>query len=196
MLQPLTPAAKEQTATPVFFLAASSLHRQFCETNPNRFPPLRQYKTNPISLANLSENPHQGFRLPTPALYPGIGAANSNTASGLRVCSYDFCRRSRSTGKLRDNETGLDFFGARYFSGAQGRFTTPDWSAAPEPVPYADLEDPQTLNQYAYVRNSPLGLADADGHVSAEAVCTDPGGCDPIAKAKQDAQNQAQKAQQ
>jgi hypothetical protein len=30
------------------------------------------------------------------------------------------------TGKERDNETGLDYFGARYFSGAQGRFTSPD----------------------------------------------------------------------
>jgi RHS repeat-associated protein len=30
------------------------------------------------------------------------------------------------TGKERDAETGLDFFGARYFSGAEGRFTSPD----------------------------------------------------------------------
>lgn len=36
-------------------------------------------------------------------------------------------------------ETGLDYFGAWYFSGAQGRFTTPDWSDKPEPIPYADL---------------------------------------------------------
>jgi RHS repeat-associated protein len=49
--------------------------------------------------------------------------------------------------------TGLDYFGARYFSGAQGRFTTPDWSAKPQPVPYADLSNPQSLNLYTYVRN-------------------------------------------
>ena len=30
------------------------------------------------------------------------------------------------TRKERDWETGLDYFGARYFSGAQGRFTSPD----------------------------------------------------------------------
>jgi len=30
------------------------------------------------------------------------------------------------TGKERDAETGLDFIEARYFSGAQGRFTIPD----------------------------------------------------------------------
>ena len=61
-------------------------------------------------------------------------------------------------------ETGLDYFGARYLSSAQGRWTSPDWSDKPEPVPYADLSDPQTLNLYGYVRNNPLGLADADGH--------------------------------
>ena len=33
------------------------------------------------------------------------------------------------TGKERDAESGLDFFGARYVSGAQGRFTSPDPSA-------------------------------------------------------------------
>lgn len=30
------------------------------------------------------------------------------------------------TGKERDAETGLDYFGARYMSSAQGRFTSPD----------------------------------------------------------------------
>jgi RHS repeat-associated protein len=55
-------------------------------------------------------------------------------------------------------ETGLDFFGARYFSGAQGRFTSPD-------TPFADQhpEDPQSWNLYAYVRNNPLAHVDTDG---------------------------------
>jgi RHS repeat-associated protein len=68
------------------------------------------------------------------------------------------------TGKERDAETGLDFFGARYFSSAQGRFTSPDWSAKPEPIPYTDSKDPQSLNLYAYVRNNPLKNRDLDGH--------------------------------
>jgi RHS repeat-associated protein len=68
------------------------------------------------------------------------------------------------TGKERDSETGLDFFGARYFSGAQGRFTAPDWSAIPQAVPYADLTNPQSLNLYSYVLNNPLRAADPDGH--------------------------------
>lgn len=61
-------------------------------------------------------------------------------------------------------ETGLDYFGARYYSGAQGRFTSPDWSEKPVPISYADLTDPQTLNLYSYVRNNPLGKVDPDGH--------------------------------
>jgi hypothetical protein len=45
-----------------------------------------------------------------------------------------------------------------------GRFMSPDWSAKEEPVPYARLGDPQTLNLYAYLVNNPLAGVDADGH--------------------------------
>jgi hypothetical protein len=41
---------------------------------------------------------------------------------------------------------------------------SPDWSAQVEPVPYSKLDDPQTLNLYAYVTNYPLTRVDADGH--------------------------------
>ena len=68
------------------------------------------------------------------------------------------------TGHERDAESGNDYFGARYYSSNMGRFMTPDWSAKVEPVPYADLEDPQSLNLYAYVRNNPLDKTDPDGH--------------------------------
>jgi RHS repeat-associated protein len=68
------------------------------------------------------------------------------------------------TGKEHDDETQLDFFQARYFSAAQGRFTSPDLSETPQAVPYADFTDPQTLNLYSYVRNNPLSKTDPDGH--------------------------------
>jgi RHS repeat-associated protein len=70
------------------------------------------------------------------------------------------------TQKERDNESGNDYFFARFYTSALGRFTTPDWSAKEEPVPYAQLDDPQSLNLYAYVRNNPLTRVDADGHLS------------------------------
>ena len=69
------------------------------------------------------------------------------------------------TGKERDSESGLDNFGARYNSSSMGRFMTPDWAAKPVTVPYAKFGDPQTLNLYTYVENSPLNRIDADGHV-------------------------------
>ncbi|HZI57374.1 MAG TPA: RHS repeat-associated core domain-containing protein [Verrucomicrobiae bacterium] len=68
------------------------------------------------------------------------------------------------TGKKRDIETGLDYFGARYYSNELGRFVSADWSAVPVPVPYADFGDPQSLNLYGYVRGLPTTRFDADGH--------------------------------
>jgi len=75
------------------------------------------------------------------------------------------------TGKERDGETGLDYFGARYYSNGLGRFIMPDWAAKPAAVPYVDLDDPQSLNLYAYVRNRPSMAMDLDGHQS-NVVCT------------------------
>ena len=68
------------------------------------------------------------------------------------------------TGKERDAESGDDYFGARYYASSTGRFMSPDWSAKEEPVPYAKLENPQSLNLYSYVGNNPLGNVDPDGH--------------------------------
>ncbi|MGH9475962.1 MAG: RHS repeat-associated core domain-containing protein [Terriglobales bacterium] len=57
-----------------------------------------------------------------------------------------------------------DSIGARYYTSAVGRFLTPDWSAAPEATPYADLSNPQSLNLYGYVLNNPATATDPDGH--------------------------------
>ena len=94
----------------------------------------------------------------------GTGGCGACFPSGTYSSATPDGQPVKFTGKERDVETGLDYFGARYFSAAQGRFTTPDWSARPQPVPYADLSDPQTLNLYGYVRNNPLSAPDPDGH--------------------------------
>jgi RHS repeat-associated protein len=67
-------------------------------------------------------------------------------------------------GKERDAETGNDDFGARSYASTFGRFLSPDWSAIPAPVPYADLGNPQSLNQYAFVRDNPVAFSDPSGH--------------------------------
>ncbi|MFI5176214.1 MAG: RHS repeat domain-containing protein, partial [Terriglobia bacterium] len=72
--------------------------------------------------------------------------------------------RQKFTGKERDAESGLDYFGARYNASSMGRFMTPDWSAKPQTVPYADLGNPQSLNLYSYVVNNPLNRTDPLGH--------------------------------
>jgi RHS repeat-associated protein len=68
------------------------------------------------------------------------------------------------TGKERDTESGNDYFGARYYASSMGRWMSPDWAAKAEPVPYAKLDFPQSLNLYAYVLNNPMTRFDADGH--------------------------------
>ena len=76
------------------------------------------------------------------------------------------------TGKKRDTETGLDYFGARYYSNGLGRWVSADWSMKPVAVPYANFADPQSLNQYGYVRNLPTTRIDADGHDGGTAEAT------------------------
>jgi RHS repeat-associated protein len=86
--------------------------------------------------------------------------------------------RQQFTGKERDVETGLDYFLARYYSGYQGRFTSPDEftggpdelydfadAASDNPTFYADLFEPQSLNKYQYTYNRPLVMTDGDGHL-------------------------------
>jgi RHS repeat-associated protein len=82
---------------------------------------------------------------------------SSSTATQPDIEPFKF------TSKERDAETGLDWFGTRYMSSAQGRFTSPD-------KPFADqyLHDPQSWNLYAYARNNPLRYIDDDGEGAKE----------------------------
>jgi RHS repeat-associated protein len=61
--------------------------------------------------------------------------------------------------KEREIETGLDYFGARYYASTQGRFTSPD----PLYIELRRLTDPQQLNIYSYTRNNPLRFTDPNG---------------------------------
>jgi hypothetical protein len=80
--------------------------------------------------AQLSENSHQGFDGLKAALCLASMEAKSNTASGMPLCLPQNGIGSRSTGKERDAETGLDFFLARYYSSAVSVHLSPPSSAA------------------------------------------------------------------
>jgi len=126
---------------------------------------------------------HQGVAPQNLALHQGIAWSNSTSALGLRTLAVENRVGSRCTGKERDSESDLDNFGARYYASTTGRFMSPDWALKPIDVPYAKFGDPQTLNLYAYVENSPLNRVDADGHqeggvisCSSSAVCNSSSG--------------------
>ncbi len=59
------------------------------------------------------------------------------------------------TGKERDTESGLGYFGARYFGSSMGRFMSPN----PSGLLAQNPADPQSWNLYAYARNNPLSLS-------------------------------------
>ena len=63
------------------------------------------------------------------------------------------------TGITQDVAANLFDFPAREFNAIHGRWPTPD----PAGVSSVSLRDPQTLNRYAYVRNSPLSSTDPTG---------------------------------
>lgn len=72
------------------------------------------------------------------------------------------------TGKERDMESGLDYFGARYFPSTMGRFMSPD----PGNVG-VKIENPQSWNMYSYSLNNPLAFTDPTGMY----VCEDSTEC-------------------
>jgi RHS repeat-associated protein len=101
-----------------------------------------------------------------------IGSANIVTSSagmvedesdyypygGERVITNSDSNQYKFTGKERDTESGLDYFGARYMSSALGRFTSVDPSRKSiKPA------DPQSWNRYNYTLNNPLRYIDHNG---------------------------------
>jgi RHS repeat-associated protein len=63
----------------------------------------------------------------------------------------------RYTAQVLDEETGLYFYGSRYYDPQLGRFIQPD------PI-IPDAFNPQSYDRYAYALNNPLRYTDPDGH--------------------------------
>ena len=67
------------------------------------------------------------------------------------------------TGKELDDESGLYYFGARYYDAYLGRFVSVDEADG-------DNTHPQGWNRYAYALNNPLRYEDPNGDTALEAV--------------------------
>ena len=91
-----------------------------------------------------------------------------NEISSIDYYPYGDCRKSQPeidnfpTDKLftsqRYDDTGLYYYGARYYDPSIGRFISPD-TIIPDPM------NPQAFNRYSYCLNNPLKYVDPSGHV-------------------------------
>jgi RHS repeat-associated protein len=86
----------------------------------------------------------------------GAGVGGRTTAMGFSGTGDN--NRKKFTSQERDNETSLDYMHARYHSNVQGRFSSPDSLLG-------SIDNPQTLNRYAYVDNNPPNSTDPTGHL-------------------------------
>jgi RHS repeat-associated protein len=96
-----------------------------------------------------------------------VGMGNGSIRSASHGYTAD-CVRQRFDAYERDNETGLDFAQARYFSNIQGRFTSVDplnpvIDYTSDRAFHKFIVQPQNWNGYAFNRNNPLKYVDRDG---------------------------------
>jgi RHS repeat-associated protein len=134
----------------------------------------------------LCVHPHSAFAQETVIYYTtdAIGSVRMITdASGQVVERHDYLpfgeeypltqqqpsvEKRRFGGKEHDQETGFEYFEARYYMSGTGRFTTVD----PDHVG-GNVADPQSWNAYAYARNNPFRFVDPSGQDSCPVVDSD-----------------------
>jgi RHS repeat-associated protein len=98
---------------------------------------------------DASGNPYQHFE------YSAFGQSRYTSSSTAFPVSR------RYTAEVLDEETGLYFYGARYYDPQLGRFIQPD-TVIPNEF------DPQSYDRYAYALNNPLKIIDPNGHAGKE----------------------------
>jgi RHS repeat-associated protein len=104
------------------------------------------YHTDHLGSSNVITN-SSGGNVEGVYYYP-FGATRQQTGGD--------CGNHKFTGQEEDSETGLYYYGARYYDPALGRFISAD-SIVP------DYTNPQAFNRYSYVLNNPLYYTDPTG---------------------------------
>jgi RHS repeat-associated protein len=102
-----------------------------------------------------------------------VFAATYDPYGGIqKIWENSYMPAMKFSGKERDSESNLDYFGARYYGNYYYRWLSPD------PVINRDaaLSNPQLWNLYAFCRNNPVTYWDPDGAI----VRTDEAGYDVI----------------
>ena len=115
---------------------------------------LHFHLTDPLGTRRVQTNPLGAIENSFQSLPFGDGLASNPTA----LATANDAAEHHFTGKERDAESGLDYFGARYYGSSMGRFMSPDPSKLS-----VLLTNPQTWNRYSYVYNNPLSLKDENG---------------------------------
>ena len=132
--------------------AAGNLAAEYTSTLPTAQPCSTCY-TTPDSLGSTRLVTNDGAYVSRHDFAPfGEELTSSNRLTSMGYGLADSMTHLY-TGKERDSETGLDYFGARYRSAYEGRFTSSD----PGHVG-ANWWRPQTWNGYSYVHNNPTAL--------------------------------------
>ena len=91
-----------------------------------------------------------GQQLEVNVWYPFGRTRTATPQAGFQVSS-------RFTGQTFDSESGLYYYGARYYDPELGRFIQAD-------TVISDMGNPQSYNRYSYVLNNPLKYTDPTGH--------------------------------
>jgi RHS repeat-associated protein len=78
---------------------------------------------------------------------------------GKEITAWTDGETHKFTGKERDTESGLDYFGARFYASSAARFASVD----PVALSPQKMIDPQQFNMYSYARGNPLRFIDPDG---------------------------------
>ena len=121
---------------------------------PGGPPPLFRYShSDPLNTANAQTN--QDGSLAQEYQYAAYGDQTYEMDPGASELL------NRFTDQILDVETGLYYYGARYYDPQLGRFIQAD-TVTP------DTYDPQQLNRYTYVNNNPFKYIDPTGHWAQE----------------------------